>query len=99
MNMTMHLYHGRKTPTEDMNDWGSVGPALAVDLVTVTYREDIQVRFTGMEDVEPLTRYMADDLFFYDGIFYGDLSFQDASDIDVDAELIDLSKTLLPVTT
>ena len=74
--MTLHLYHGRKTLDEEMHDWGSEGPVLEVEGVTVTYTSDIRIMFTGQGDYEFLSEYCVDDLFYYDGIYYGDWSVQ-----------------------
>lgn len=74
--MTLHLYHGRKTKDEEMDDWGSEGPVLEVDGVTVTYGSDIRIMFTGQGDYEFLSTYCIEDLFYYDGVYYGDWSVQ-----------------------
>ena len=76
--MTLELYHGRETLDEDMNEWGSVGPALLLDSVTVTYGADIRIRFTGQDDWENLEEYMIGDCFFYNNVHYGDWSIQDS---------------------
>ncbi|HMR85429.1 MAG TPA: hypothetical protein PKE30_19930 [Niabella sp.] len=35
--MYIHVFHGRKTIEEEMNDWGDNGPVVAVDFVSWTY--------------------------------------------------------------
>ena len=74
--MTMELYHGRTDPEQDMQDWGSQGPVLFVDGVTVTYGGSIRIMFTGQDDYEFLEEYLLEDMFFYDGVYYGDFAFQ-----------------------
>ena len=83
--MTLHLYHGRKTKDEEMDDWGSDGPVLEVEGVTVTYEYDIRIMFTGQGDYEFISQYCTDQLFYYDGIYYGDWSVQP---LDKDSERV-----------
>ena len=74
-SILMELYHGRKDPDQDMEDWGTIGPVLLVDGVTVTYGSNLRIKFTGQEDWEFLHEFMHDDMFYYDGVYYGDFSF------------------------
>ena len=83
--MTLHLYHGRKTKDEEMDDWGFDGPVLEVEGVTVTYAIDIRIMFSGQDDYLFLSEYCIDSLIFYDGKFYGDWSVQP---LDKDSEQV-----------
>jgi hypothetical protein len=74
-SILMELYHGRKDPNQDMDDWGTIGPVLLVEGVTVTYGGNLRIKFTGQEDWEFLHEFMHDDMFYYDGVYYGDFSF------------------------
>jgi hypothetical protein len=77
----LELYHGRKHPDEDLEDWGSQGPVLGpLNHVVTTYLHTIRLlrytdengkTLTGDECVEC---FMAvyDDMIYYDGVFYGD---------------------------
>jgi len=39
----VHLFHGRKTPDEKLDDWGSEGPMIGpLDYVHVTYMGDVK---------------------------------------------------------
>jgi hypothetical protein len=66
------LFHGRTDPSEDLDNWGSKGPVFLVDYVHVTYRFDIKLGVpepAGDGDLK-----FADDLVYYDGVYYGDWS-------------------------
>jgi len=81
----LELFHGRKDPAEEMNDWGSRGPVFLVGYVHTTYKTDIKLGIpepAGDGDLE-----IVDDLVFYDGIFYGDWSVFPASLIEREPEL------------
>jgi hypothetical protein len=88
--MQLHLYHGRKTPDEDMDDWGFDGPTLlGVEWMAVTYMSTFRVKFKTVEQAQAaqaLTgwEYFADNdqleiqqngsLIAADGNYYGDWS-------------------------
>ena len=97
--MVMELYHGRKNPDQDMGDWGSQGPLLFVDGVTVTYKDSIRIRFTGQYDYIFLEEFLHEDMFFYDGVYYGDFAFLPVdskikNENSQEAELFDPNKAL-----
>ena len=87
--MTLHLGHGRKTKDEEMDGWGSEGPVLEVNGVAVTYACDIVIMFTGQADYESLDSYCVDDLFYYDGIYYGDWSVHPFDDSEQVVQVFD----------
>ncbi len=54
--MYLHLYHGRKDPTADMDDWGDAGPTLdSVVHLQWTYGS-FHVLFATSEDREAARR-------------------------------------------
>lgn len=76
MPVYLELFHGRKTVTEQLEDWGTGGPILGpLSYVHTTYATDIKVetadgvcgelRIVGEETV---------DLLYYGGVYYGDWS-------------------------
>ena len=73
--MIMELYHGRTDPNQNMEDWGSQGPLLLVDGATVTYGDSVRIKFTDQVDYEFLKDFLHEDLFFFDGVYYGDFAF------------------------
>lgn len=77
----IELYHGRKDPNQDMDDWGTEGPILGpLNCVVTTYLHTIRLlRFCDEngEDLPPkehveLFLAVYDDMIYYDGVFYGD---------------------------
>lgn len=74
------LYHGRKTKTEEMDDWGLLGPVLGpVEWVQTTYGWHYKFIFTdykaattsGFKDT--LGELVSDEgLILFQGIYYGD---------------------------
>jgi hypothetical protein len=70
--VALQLFHGQRSPDEDMDNWGTQGPVFLVDYVHVTYRCDIKLGIpepAGDGDLR-----FVDDLVFYDGVYYGDWS-------------------------
>ena len=97
--MVMELYHGRTNPDQDMGDWGSQGPLLFVDGAAVTYKDSIRIKFTGQDDYEFLEKFLHEDMFFYDGVYYGDFAFLPVdskikNEDSQEAELFDPNKAL-----
>lgn len=80
--MVLSLSHGRKTTTEDMEDWGTEGPAFFIDSAQWTYGQLERIFFQTGECIwsqNPseenwITNLVVDGLFFYDGVFYGDFA-------------------------
>lgn len=69
----IHLFHGRKTVNEDMNDWGEDGPVIGpVDYFHLTYGNDIKLG-------DDLCNLHIDKtgLLYFDGMYYGDFSVLD----------------------
>ena len=73
--LTIKLYHGRKSPDEQLDDWGSDGPLLAIGGFQVTYLSTYRVKLAD-EDWHFLK--FVGDLLYYDGILYGDFTISDS---------------------
>jgi hypothetical protein len=66
----LHLFHGRDTPEQELEDWGKEGPCLGpLSSVHGTYLSTMQVT-VGDCGMSFVTYY--EDLIVYDGVFYGD---------------------------
>lgn len=71
MSLYIRLFHGRDYPEEELDDWGHDGPVLGpFDDMSVTYLSSI--RF--FEGIHEYWVHVENDLFFYDGKYYGDWS-------------------------
>lgn len=67
----IELFHGRRRPGEDMEDWGEPGPVIGpFRYAHVTYASVIHVRI----DDEDFDLDFDDDCLRYDGMLYGDFS-------------------------
>lgn len=66
----LRLFHGRKDPNQDMDDWGEDGPCFKIEYAHVTYMGSIKINVDG-EDGE---LYTVGDLVYYDDMYYGDWS-------------------------
>ena len=68
----IRLFHGRTDPNQDMDEWGSDGPVLGpYKFVHTTYKNYIRL---GKPDDNCDEVFLADDMLFYDGVYYGDWS-------------------------
>ena len=76
MPVYLELFHGRKTVTELLEDWGTEGPILGpLKFVHTTYATDIKLETTdGLDGVLHLLGEETPDLLYYDQICYGDWS-------------------------
>lgn len=90
MTVYLHLFHGRDTPDEELEDWGFDGPVLGpFQYLHLTYRSDLKFsmeesayRAAFPEDTKmhPYRGQVEghfsfkDDLLVYRGKFYGDIS-------------------------
>lgn len=68
--MYLHLYHGRLTVDEQLEDWGTDGEYFAIEGFHATYKQV----FSFLPKDGDYYCYMefVDDLFYYDGVYYGD---------------------------
>ena len=77
----LFMYHGRKTPDQEMNDWGENGPHIGpLTYCSVTCCQAIALGFAdGYETGECFSHVgfgIHDDLLFFDGMYYGDWEIQ-----------------------
>ena len=72
MKVAIELFHGRTSPEEHLDNWGSRGPVFLVDYVHVTYLCDIKLGIDHPNGDGDL-RFI-EDLVYYDGVYYGDWS-------------------------
>jgi hypothetical protein len=107
MNLILSLYHGRSSKDEKLDDWGSQGPKLVVDWVQWTYGSLNRISFTkqdvdgdtfnGIEgDSFEFSSLIDDDLFYYDGIWYGDFTLDPMTPV-TKAEFFDESLSYLDI--
>jgi len=69
----LELFHGRKTPNEQMDDWGEPGPVFGpLKFVHGTYAADLKFEFS--ETHQDGWFWYTEDLIYYDGMYYGDWS-------------------------
>ena len=73
--LSIKLYHGRKSPDENLNDWGTDGPRLRIGGFHVTYLSTFRVM---LEDKDWYFLKFVDDLLYYDGTLYGDFTINDS---------------------
>ena len=68
----LQLYHGRKDPAEQMDDWGFTGPAFGpLTCVVQTYCTTLRLHGDVHQE---LWFEHCDDMVFWDGAYYGDMS-------------------------
>jgi hypothetical protein len=73
MAVYLSLFHGRKTVTETLDDWGSEGPILGpFNYVHTTYGEEVKVGNDAKGRDGVLSHHNG--LLYYDGMYYGDWS-------------------------
>jgi hypothetical protein len=90
--LSLKLFHGRNSPDEVLSDWGFDGPCLGpFEFLAFTYGS---LRL-GTLDPEFYLQTV-DDLFFYDGQFYGDaIVSADAPDTPLDQRRLDVPRALM----
>lgn len=68
----VHLFHGRRDPDQDMDDWGEDGPLIGpFQGVHTTYRDEIKGIIEG-EAEWYASRAPGDDMIYFRGVWYGD---------------------------
>ena len=76
----LHLYHGRKDPAEQMDDWGFEGPTFGpLTCVVQTYLTTIRLHDEHDHDLWLDTH---NDMVSWDGAYYGDFSIFTATEDD-----------------
>ena len=64
------LFHGRKSPEEELDDWGEAGPVFGpFPFVHTTYGDHLKFDDSSMGELR-----VVDDCLYYDGMYYGDWS-------------------------
>lgn len=86
----LYLFHGRRDPKENLDNWGENGPVLGpLDYVHTTYGSCVKWGYGQREKEGHFT--IVDDLLYYDGMYYGDWSV--TTEIDLNAvQQIDVTK-------
>ncbi len=74
-NIRLQPSHGRKTPDEELKDWGFTGEAID-NLVRVTYLPDLNVLRIVNDKVEVTDLPFFEDMLVINGGFYGDIEVQ-----------------------
>jgi len=76
MNLYIELFHGRKDPERDMDDWGDDGPVFGpFRFVHTTYARHIKLGLPLGGKCEVANLFVTkEDLVYYDGMYYGDWS-------------------------
>lgn len=82
MTVYLHLFHGRNSPDEDLDDWGFNGPTIGpLRYVHTTYASHLKFEFLEDEaaakfglDPEEGELRIVDDMVVYDGKYFGDWS-------------------------
>lgn len=69
--MKLRLYHGRKDPEQDMEDWGTDGPTLEVEWVQYTYGSINRIGMPNGEIID-FNSLLKEDMIFWEGVYYGD---------------------------
>lgn len=77
--MYLSLFHGRKDPKQEMDDWGEDGPMFGPLLsVGITYNSTICLMTPDGDLTGPLcpgdVLCFKGDMLYYDGMYYGDWS-------------------------
>jgi len=68
----LRLFHGRKDPAQEMDDWGADGPIFGpYRFVHTTYGAHVTC---GLDNGELHDLYTVEDMIFYDEVYYGDWS-------------------------
>ncbi len=68
----IRLFHGRADPEQDMDDWGSDGPVLGpYEYIHTTYGHHLKL---GRPDDNRYELFVAEDMLYYDSVYYGDWS-------------------------
>lgn len=79
MSVLLHLFHGRKDPDAELDDWGDNGPVLGpCKWVHTTYSTDVKFELVGADD-DAAALHVVNDMLYYAGVWYGDWSVFDAA--------------------
>lgn len=93
----VQFLHGRSAPDEVLDDWGADGPCVGpFDWFHSTYLTTLTFGTTEEGELWDVRDSLADDLIFYDGVYYGDFEIVAAPKGGGPVEPFDLEKTILP---
>ncbi|MBE0534786.1 MAG: hypothetical protein IH624_03890 [Phycisphaerae bacterium] len=68
----LRLFHGRKDPAQEMDDWGADGPIFGpYRFIHTTYGAHVTL---GLDNGEMHDLYTVESMIYYDGVYYGDWS-------------------------
>ncbi|KKN73514.1 hypothetical protein LCGC14_0399560 [marine sediment metagenome] len=102
MAVYIHLFHGRKDPAEQLEDWGEDGPVLGpFRWVHTTYACDIKLGSLEPRDDAVGSLYIVEYLVYYAGVWYGDWLVFDDECVETDKsvpQLYDENKAWPPGT-
>jgi len=91
----LELFHGRKSPDEELDDWGSQGAIFGpLQFAHTTYASDVKMQFKdGSDGWLHITK---DSLVYYDGVYYGDWSLfdKDGTEGQFDERIRDFDQAL-----
>ena len=91
--MYLHLYHGRKDPDEQMDDWGKDGGQFKIECLISTYCSHVRVKTE--ETNKPVDLQFGGDCLFYDGVYYGDWAIYDKAIEDIEIKKLDPNKAII----
>jgi len=75
VSVYIELFHGRRDPTQDMDDWGERGPILGpFRWIHTTYAGTIHLGNEDAPDDSVGDLHVDGDMVYYDGAWYGDWS-------------------------
>ena len=73
----IRLFHGRCDPNQQMDDWGTDGPIFGpYEFAHTTYMWDVKL---GKSSGNCDELYAHEDMVYYNGVYYGDLSIFDTT--------------------
>jgi hypothetical protein len=96
----LELFHGRKDPNQEMDDWGKPGPIFECQYAHTTYSADIKIG-----DNSPAELLIRHGMIYYDDLWYGDWSvfipndeFRESEEFKRHLQPFDSEKAKLPET-
>src|SRR5215831_9446820 len=90
--MYLELFHGRKAPDVQLDDWGTQGPVFGpLQFVHTTYATNVKFTFADGSDRDGWLQII-DDLIYYDGTYYGDWSSFATLTPEVDKRLVEFAQ-------
>lgn len=79
--MYINLFHGRKYPEKEMEDWGEQGPIIGPVALSWTYG-GFKIHKPGWGDEFEFVKMGSElDLIYFDGMYYGDMEVLEDNDL------------------